>query len=56
MESLFDQTALIALAERLIKAARTAGADSADAVAMRSVSQSVEVRDGDIYVETPARR
>jgi PmbA protein len=46
MESLFDQSALIALAERLIKAARAAGADAADAVAMRSVSQSVEVRDG----------
>src|SRR4026209_1952167 len=46
MDSLFDQSALIALAERLIKAARAAGADSADAVAMRSVSQSVDVRDG----------
>ena len=46
MDSLFDQTALIALAERLVKAASTAGADAADAVAMRSVSQSVEVRDG----------
>jgi PmbA protein len=46
MDSLFDQSPLIALAERLVKAARTAGADAADAVAMRSVSQSVEVRDG----------
>src|SRR5471030_2463586 len=46
MDSLFDQSALIALAERLIKAARTAGADSADAVAMRSVSLSADVRDG----------
>jgi PmbA protein len=46
MDSLFDQSALIALAERLVKAARSAGADAADAVAMRSVSQSVEVRDG----------
>jgi PmbA protein len=46
MDSLFDQTALITLAERLVKAARAAGADAADAVAMRSVSQSVEVRDG----------
>ena len=46
MDSLFDQSALIALAERLIKAARAAGADAADAVAMRSVSQSVDVRDG----------
>ena len=48
MDSLFDQSKLIALAERLIKAARAAGADSADAVAMRSVSQSVDVRDGAI--------
>src|SRR3954462_14043905 len=46
MDSLFDQSKLIALAERLIKAARAAGADSADAVAMRSMSQSVDVRDG----------
>src|ERR1700709_961119 len=46
MDSLFDQSKLITLAERLIKAARSAGADSADAVAMRSVSQSVDVRDG----------
>jgi PmbA protein len=46
MDSLFDQSALIALAERLVKAAGAAGADAADAVAMRSVSQSVEVRDG----------
>lgn len=46
MDSLFDQSALTKLAERLVKAARSAGADAADAVAMRSVSQSVEVRDG----------
>jgi len=46
MDSLFDQSALTTLAERLVKAARAAGADAADAVAMRSVSQSVEVRDG----------
>ncbi|MBM3530872.1 MAG: TldD/PmbA family protein [Alphaproteobacteria bacterium] len=46
MNALFDQSALTALAERLVKAARAAGADAADAVAMRSVSQSVEVRDG----------
>ena len=49
MDSLFDQSKLIALAERLIKAARAAGADSADAVAMRSVSQSVDVRDGAVF-------
>jgi len=43
---LFDQTALSTLAERLVEAARRAGADAADAVAVRGVSQSVEVRDG----------
>ncbi len=46
MDSLFDQSTLTALAERLVTAARAAGADAADAVAMRSVSQSVDVRDG----------
>jgi PmbA protein len=46
MASLVDQTALVALAERLIAAARRAGADAADALAVRSVSLSVEVRDG----------
>jgi len=46
MDSLFDQSALTTLAERLVKAARAAGADAADAVAMRGVSSSIEVRDG----------
>ena len=44
--SLLDQTALTDLAERLVGAARRAGADAADAVAMRSVSLAVEVRNG----------
>jgi PmbA protein len=44
--SLLDQTALTDLAERLVGAARHAGADAADAVAMRSVSLAVEVRNG----------
>ena len=44
--SLFDQTALAERAERLVKAALAAGADAADAVALRSMSLSVEVRDG----------
>lgn len=48
MTSLLDQSALSALAERLVDAARKAGADAADAVAVRSVSLSVEVRDGQI--------
>lgn len=43
---LFDQSALQSLAQRLVEAAKRAGADAADAVAMRHVSQSVEVRDG----------
>ena len=46
MSSLLDQSALTDLAERLVGAARKAGADAADAVAVRSVSQSVEIRDG----------
>ena len=46
MSPLLDQTALSDLAERLIAAARRAGADAADAVAMRSVSLAVEVRNG----------
>jgi len=48
MPSLLDQSPLLELAERLVKAARSAGADEADAVAVRSVSQSVEVRDGNV--------
>ena len=46
MSSLLDQSALTDLAERLVAAARRAGADAADALAVRSVSQSVEVREG----------
>jgi PmbA protein len=48
MTSLLDQSALTSLAERLVAAARRAGADAADAVAERGVSQSVEVRDGTV--------
>jgi PmbA protein len=46
MSSLLDQSALVDLAERLVAAARRAGADEADAIAVRGVSLSVEVRDG----------
>jgi PmbA protein len=45
MSDLLDQSALTDLAERLVSAARRAGADTADAVAVRSVSLGVEVRD-----------
>jgi PmbA protein len=44
--SLLDQSDLTDLAERLVAAARRAGADQADALAVRSVSLAVEVRDG----------
>src|SRR5437879_5077971 len=44
--SLFDQSILTDRAERLVKAARAAGADAADAVAVRGVSLGIEVRDG----------
>jgi PmbA protein len=48
MTSLLDQTALSDLAERLVAAARRAGADAADAVAVRGMSLSVEVRHGEV--------
>ncbi|HYV69865.1 MAG TPA: DNA gyrase modulator, partial [Pseudolabrys sp.] len=44
--SLLDLNPLTDRAERLVKAARAAGADAADAVALRSMSLGVEVRDG----------
>jgi PmbA protein len=46
MRTLLDQSDLTHLAQRLVTAARKAGADQADALAVRSVSLSVEVRDG----------
>jgi PmbA protein len=46
MTSFLDQSQLLGLAERLVNAAKRAGADAADAVAVRSISLSVEVRDG----------
>ncbi len=46
MPSPLDQTDLTNLAERLVGAAKRAGADQADALAVRAVSLSVEVRDG----------
>jgi PmbA protein len=46
MSDLLDQSPLLALAERLVAAARKAGADAADAVAVRAISLSVEVREG----------
>jgi PmbA protein len=48
MSSLLDQSALIALSERLVTAARRAGADAADAIAVRAMSLSVEVREGEV--------
>lgn len=44
--SLFDLSALTDRAERLVKAALACGADAADAVALRSQSLSIELRDG----------
>ncbi len=44
--SLLDLSPLTDRAERLVKAARAAGADAADAVAIRTMSLGVEVRDG----------
>jgi PmbA protein len=48
MSDLLDQSPLLDLAERLVAAARRAGADAADAVAVRSVSQSIELREGKV--------
>jgi PmbA protein len=48
MPSLFDQSSLMNIAERLVEAARRHGADAADAIAVRGVSQSIEVRDGSV--------
>jgi PmbA protein len=45
---LLDQSALSNLAQRLVEAAKSAGADAADAVAVRGVSHGVEVRDGKV--------
>ncbi len=45
---LLDQTPLRELAHRLVEAAKRAGADSADAVVVRGVSQSVDIRDGNV--------
>jgi PmbA protein len=46
--ALLDQSALTDLAQRLVEAAKRAGADAADAVAVRGVSQSIEIRDGNV--------
>ncbi len=46
MQNLLDQSALTDLAGRLVQSARKAGADKADAVAVRSISIGVEIRDG----------
>src|SRR5690242_7904488 len=48
MRSLLDAAALTDLAERLVTAARRVGADAADALAVRSVSLAIEVRDGQV--------
>src|SRR5438552_15203099 len=48
MSSLLDQSVLMDLAERLVLAANRAGADAADAVAVRAMSLSVEVREGEV--------
>src|SRR6476646_6472325 len=45
MSSLLDQSAIADFAQRLVPAARRAGADQADALAVRSISLSVDVRD-----------
>lgn len=48
VSQLLDQSVLTDLAQRLVDAARRAGADAADAVAVRGMSQGVQVRDGKV--------
>jgi PmbA protein len=48
MTSLFDQSSLTEIAERLVAGALRHGADAADAVAVRGISQSIDVRDGSV--------
>jgi PmbA protein len=48
MSSLLDPSTLTDLAQRLVTAAHRAGADTADALAVRSVSLGVEVREGEV--------
>jgi PmbA protein len=48
MNQILDQSDLTARAERLVAAARRAGADAADAVCVRGISLSVEVRLGKV--------
>src|SRR5882757_5740127 len=48
MPSLLDQSVLMDMAERLVLAAQRAGADAADAVAVRSMSLGVDVREGQV--------
>jgi PmbA protein len=43
-----DQSGLTKIAERLVEAALRHGADAADAVAVRGISQSIDVRDGSV--------
>ncbi|TAK48661.1 MAG: TldD/PmbA family protein [Xanthobacteraceae bacterium] len=45
---LLDLNTLTGVAEQLVTAALRAGADAADAVAVRSVSQGIEIRDGGV--------
>lgn len=48
ISGLLDQSALSDLAQRLVEAAKRAGADAADAIAVRGVSQGVEIREGKV--------
>jgi PmbA protein len=48
MTTPFDQSSLTKIAERLVEAALRHGADAADAIAVRGISQSIDVRDGSV--------
>ena len=48
MSDMIDQSELESRAARLVEAAKKAGADACDAVALTGVSLSVDVRDGKV--------
>ena len=64
MKLSIDQSDLMEAAQRLVRAARAAGADAADVVATTGVSLSADVRDGEVEIRnfelgvcvTPERR
>ena len=55
MSELIDQSELQSRAARLVEAARKAGADACDAIAVTGVSLSVDVREGKAHASRGER-